>query len=522
MNPMNPLRRARRAPLAIGLLLSFGTFGSACSREPSPPPEYPPLDSVDGTEEPIAEAEPEPEPEPPREPPPQGGTARDIAFPAITRSSLPNGLELNTVSSTQLPVVYLQLVIRSGGETNPADLPGLAGIVADMLREGTTRRTSAELAEEIEFLGADIAVAATSESLVITFRALKEQLPQALALVAEVATMPAFDEAELEKLRRRELDRLELSQQDPRYLSSRAYYRALYGAHPYGRVDTTPEALRAVTQANLVAWHRTHVVANNAYLVVVGDVTAADVRRRANSAFGRWRRGTVPEVSYPAPPTRTEREIIIVDREGSSQTQIRVGNLAIARGNDDWVPLQVANQVLGGSASSRLFMDLRERRSLTYGAYSFVEERQQVGAFTVGAAVRTEVTAQAMEALLEHLVAISSVAPEEAETDLARRYLSDSFPLSIDTPGKVAGLVSDLRGYGLPDDYWESFRTRIRAVTPEQSLAAARAHVHPDQMVMVLVGEASQIAEPMRAYGPVTITNMAGEVVRRLPAAPRR
>jgi zinc protease len=521
VNPMHLIRRARRAPLAIGLLLSLGTVAGACNREQGPPPEYPPLDSVEGTETAETEPEPEPEPEAPREPAPAGGTARDIAFPAIARSTLPNGLELNTVSSTQLPVVYLQLVIRSGGETDPADLPGLAGLVADMLKEGTTRHTSAELAEEIEFLGADMVVGATSENLVITFRALKEHLPQALSLMAEVAMQPVFDAEELEKLRRRELDRLELSQQDPRFLSTRAYYRALYGAHPYGRVDTTPDAVRAVTQANLIAWHRTHVVANNAYLVVVGDVTAADVSRRAGRAFSRFRQGTVPEVSYPAPPTRTEREIIIVDREGSQQTSIRVGNLAIARQHDDWVPLQVANQVLGGSASSRLFMDLRERRSLTYGAYSYVEERQQVGSFTVGAAVRTEVTAQAMEALFEHLVAISSEAPGNEETDLARRFLSDSFPLSIDTPGKVAGLVSDLRGYGLPDDYWESFRTRIRSVTPEQSLAAARAHVHPSQMVVVLVGEASQIAEPMRAYGAVTITNTAGEVVRRLPATGR-
>lgn len=504
--------------LALTLLLSLA--GGACSREQTPPPEYPSLESVEGEETPLAETEPEvePEPEAPREPPPESGTARDLAFPSITRSSLPNGLELNTVSNTQLPVVYLQLVIRSGKETDPADLPGLAGLVADMLKEGTTRRTSAELAEEIEFLGADMEVMATSENVLLTFRARKEQLPQALALMAEVATLPAFDAEELDRLRRRELDRLELSAQDPGYLGRRAYYRALYGAHPYARVDTTVEALQAVTQDNLVAWHRTHFVANNAYLVVVGDVTAADVRRRATAAFRTWRRGTVPEVSYPAPPARTTREVIIVDREGSQQTQIRVGNLAIPRGSDEWIPLQVANQVLGGSASSRLFMDLRERRSLTYGAYSNVEEREQVGAFTAVAAVRTDVTAQAMAAFFEHLVAISSVAPSDDETQLARQYLSNSFPLTIDTSGKIAGLVAGLRGFGLPDNYWETFRTRIRSVTPEEALAAARANVRPEQMVIVLVGEASQFAEAMRAYGPVTITNTAGEVVRRLTA----
>jgi predicted Zn-dependent peptidase len=215
---------------------------------------------------------------------------------------------------------------------------------------------------------------------------------------------------------------------------------------------------------------------------------------------------------------RTAREVIIVDREGSAQTQIRVGNLAIERGHDDWIPLQVANQVLGGGASSRLFMDLRERRSLTYGAYSSVEEREQVAPFTAVAAVRTDVTARAMEAFFEHLVAISSEAASEEETVLARQYLSNSFPLSIDTSGKIASMVAGLRGYGLPDTYWETFRTRIRAVTAAEALTAARAHIRPEQMVVVLVGEAAQIAEPMRAYGPVTVTNTAGEVVRRLTA----
>ncbi|MEZ4327491.1 MAG: pitrilysin family protein [Polyangiales bacterium] len=514
--------RSLRVLLCLTVLLSLA-FG-ACSREQAPPPEYPPLDSVEGEETPLAETEPEPEPEPetPREPPPESGTPRDIAFPAITRSTLTNGLELNTVTNTQLPVVYLQLVVRSGRETDPASLPGLSSIVADMLKEGTTRHTSAELAEEIEFLGADMEVAATSENLVLTFRALKEQLPQVLALMAEMTLSPAFDAEELEKLRRRELDRLELSEQDPRYLGRRAYYQALYGAHPYARVDTTADAVRAITQENLIAWHRTHVVPNNAYLVVVGDVTASDVRRRATTAFRTWRRGTVPEVSYPEAPTRTAREVIIVDRPGSPQTQIRVGNLAITRADEDWIPLQVANQVLGGGASSRLFMDLRERRSLTYGAYSSVEEREQVGPFTAVAAVRTEVTAEAMAAFFEHLVAISSVAADADETQLARQFLSNSFPLTIDTSGKIASMVASLRSFGLPDDYWESFRTRIGTVTPEQALEAAREHVRPEQMVVVLVGEAAQIAEPMRAYGPVTVTNTRGEVLRRLPARARR
>jgi len=466
-------------------------------------------DGTDGDEV-VAEAE--------RQDPPASGPARDVSFPPIARASTESGLEVNAVEWNQLPVVYLRLVIKSGGEADPADRPGLAHLVGAMLKEGTRTRTSAALAEEVEFLGADIWVSDDEENIYIGMRALADQLDQAMTILADVAMNPAFRGDELAKLKRREIDRLTLQQNDPNFLASQAFYRHLYGEHPYSRVDTTREVVQRVRRTDLSRWHRRHFVPNNASLVAVGAVTDAQVMAAANQAFGRWRRGDVPLVEYPEPPLRDEREVIVIDRPESVQSVIRIGNLALERDNPSYVPLRVANQVLGGSAASRLFMDLREQRSLTYGAYSRVGEAVEVAPFSAYASVRNEVTTEAVTAFFEHLMRIVSEPAPEEELANAHRYLSDRFPLTIDTPGKIAYLVGDLRVYGLADDYWDNYRTSIREVTAAQALAAAREDILPDRALVVVVGKAADIACPLAAFGPITVYDTGGEEVRRLPA----
>jgi zinc protease len=454
-----------------------------------------------------------------REDPPPSGPARDVSFPPITRASTESGLEVNSVEWDQLPVVYLRLVIKSGGEADPADEPGMAHLVGAMLKEGTRSRPSARLAEEVEFLGADLWVDDDEENVYIGMRALSDHLDEAMEILADVAMNPAFRGDELAKLKRREIDRLTLQQNDPNFLASQAFYRHLYGEHPYARIDTTREVVQRVRRGDLARWHRQHFVPNNAALVAVGAVSNEQVMAAANEAFGRWRRGDVPEVEYPEPPLRESREVIVVDRPESVQSVIRIGNLALERDNPSYIPLRVANQILGGSAASRLFMDLRERRSLTYGAYSRVGEAVEVAPFSAYASVRNEVTQEAMQAFFEHLDRIVSEPAPEDELANAHRYLSDRFPLTIDTPGKIAYLVADLRVYGLPDDYWDNYRTSIRQVTSAEALAAAREDIKPERALVVVVGKAADIAAPLTEFGPVTIYDTSGEEVRSLPAA---
>jgi zinc protease len=488
-------------------LMAATLFASACGGAPPSETTQAVTTMTSQTETQSAAAQPRTAPE--------SGPARDVNFPPIERSTLANGLELNTVTAGALPVVYLRLVIKSGGASDPRQQPGLAHLVSLMLNEGTKTRSAAKLADDVEFLGADLGIGSDEETLVISMRALKDQLPQAMEILADVALNPAFAEAELTKLKRRELDRIQLRSNDPGFLASREFYRALYGAHPYANIDTTAAVVERVRKNDLVGWHRKHFLPNNAFIVAVGDVTSAQVADQATRVFSRWRRGRVEEPTYGEIPARTAREIVLVDRPESVQSVFAIGNMAISRESNEWIPLAVANQVLGGSAASRLFMDLREQRSLTYGAYSRIDEAAQPAPFRASASVRNEVTAEATSAFVEHLERIVREPAPAAELLDAQRYLSDSFPLRIETAGRIADMVADLRVYGLPDDYWDTYRTQIRAVTPEAALAAAQANIRPDRALFVVVGRASAVLEPLRHYGPVRVVAIDGTELSR-------
>jgi len=453
--------------------------------------------------------------QPEREPPPAPSEPKDMSLPPVQVASLDNGLQINTIVTDQLPVVYATLVVRSGGESDPARLPGLTGLVAQMLKEGTTKRSSAEIAEEIEFLGADLWASSDEENTYVGVRALAEQFDVVMAILAEVAGTPAFNNKELEKLKRRELDRLALSEREPRYIARRTFYRQLYGKHPYGTVDTTPQAVKRVRRQDMVRWHRERFVGKNSFLVVAGDVDPEHVADKAKKTFGVWNAGKRSAPTYSEPPKRTDRNILVVDRPGSVQSVIYIGNLAIARANREWIPLMVSNQVLGGSAASRLFMDLREKRSLTYGAYSSVGERVDIGPFVAYASVRTEVTTEAIGAFFEHLQRIHLEPADPEELVNAKRYLSDSFPLKVDTPGKLAELVVELRTFGLPDDYWDRYRQAIRKTSASEAQYVARSYIRPKDSLVVIVGQAADFAQSLQQFGPVTVVSPDGEVKAR-------
>jgi zinc protease len=446
-----------------------------------------------------------------RQAPPSSEPARDIAFPPIHHDTLDNGLTLDVVTHKQLPIVSIELVIQSGSASDPKELPGLASSVADMLREGTVKKPGARFAEAVEFLGANIHTSAGQETLRIGVSALSEHFDAALALLAEAALTPAFDPKELEKLKTRTLDELKLKKDKPVWLARRELHKALYGDHPYARIDTNEAAVKQLKRSDLTNFHGRYFAPNNAFLVVVGDISEEQVRGASQKLFGTWKKRDVQKPAYPAPASHEAREIVIVDRPASVQSQIVIGNLALKRNDPNYIPLMVANQVLGGSAASRLFMDLREKRSLTYGAYSRLDESVDIGSFRASAAVRTDVTDAAMVAFFEHLDGIVKTAPPEPELAAAHRFLADSFPLAIETAGRIADLVADLRVYGLADDYWDTFRSNIRKVSADQALSAARQFIHPDKAVVVVVGRAADVAPGLRKLGPVRIVDVDGK-----------
>lgn len=457
-----------------------------------------------------------------REAPPASGKAKDVAFPTIVRQSLDNGLELNVVEDNQLPLAYVRLVVRSGLASDPADQPGMAKLVAQMLKEGTRNRSSATIADEVEFLGADLHVHADEDVTHVMMQSLSDHFEKAMELVSDVALAPSFRADELKKLQRREKDRLARMATEPRWLVRRTFLAELYGNHPYAHFDTTPDVVAKVKRTDLAAWHRTHFVPSNAFLVVVGNVSPETVKAQAERYFGKWSGAPISRKEVAIDTKRSERQVLILDRPDSVQSMIFVGHLSVARNNPDWVTLQVANQVLGGSAASRLFMDLREKRSLTYGAYSVIDENVETAPFRAITSVRTEVTGEALQALFEHLDRIITEAAPQTEIADAQRFLSDSFPLQIDTPSEVAGAIAQLRIFGLPDDYWSRFRSDVRKVGSADALGAAKRHIRPEQALVVIVGNAAAIVEDARKVGKVQVLDLDGNIKESFAATPSK
>lgn len=491
---------------------------------------------------------------------PEPGPARDVHLPAIRRTRLPNGMEVNFVEYHTLPVLHLRLTVGAGSSSDPANLPGLAAATGDMLKEGTRAKTSAQIAETIEFVGGSISVLTTSDVTILSVSVLKEHAQTALSLLAEVVVDATFPQSEITKYKNRERDRLTRALNDPGWQLSRTFAQAIYGAaHPYGHTDTTPAALQRMTRADMVRYHQQRYVAGNMRLVVVGDVLPAQLDPLLGRTLGRVRRGTAPAVRFPAVATPSGRQVVLVNRPNSAQSVVRVGNLGMRRQDDDWVPFTVANQILGGGVASRLFMDLRELRSLTYGAYTRATSSVEPGTWFAGAGVRTAVTGDALHALFAHVGCIASDAPPEAELAQTRSFLVDSFPLRVESAGNVADLVNDLRTYNLPDDWYDGFRTRVQATDPAAAHQVAQRQVHPERAVVVVVGTADApvavgpacaalsslpqdasfaqqiqacatpregdppratqpLKEVLRSFGPVRVLNLEGATVEELAA----
>lgn len=483
----------RRLTFALALVLA------ACGSTQTPAPV-----AVAPTTPPDADAGAAAAPAP-RVAVPTPGPARDVHLPPVRATTLGNGLAVQLVEYHTLPVLHLRLVVRAGASTDPANLPGLASLTGDMLREGTTTRTSAQIAETIEFVGGSLDVSTSADVTVLSVSVLRDHAETALTLLADVLARPTFPQVEINKLKRRETDRLQQSRNDPGWLTQRAFYEGLYGpTHPYGRFDTTPAVLARVTRSDFMAFHRARYVAGNMFLTAVGDVQPAAFDALLNRTLGTLRRGTSPVVPIADVPARTARQIVLVDRPESAQSAIRIGNVSLRRADPDWVPFTVANQLLGGGVSSRLFMDLRELRSLSYGVYARMGSNVGASQWFAGGQVRNAVTGDALHALFRHMECITTEAAPEPELSMTRSYLTDSFPLTIETPGNVADLVSSMRIFGLPSDYYDTLRARVTAVDAAASLATARRYIQPDRALVVVVGTASapvQVGPPCAAAG---------------------
>lgn len=452
--------------------------------------------------------------------PPSPGPLTPAPFPPFREVVLPNGLRILVVESHKQPIVSLSLSFAAGSIFDPAGKEGVSEMVAGLLTKGAGTRTAEQISEAIEGAGGSLGAGAGSDFLSISSTVLKSSLPLAMELIGDAAMHPTFAEKEVELLRTQTLSGLQVALSQPEAIASRIFQRTLYGQNPYGR-SANPASVKATTRADLVAFQRARLRPVGALLVVAGDVTLPEVRALAQKTFRGWAGAPPAAPVFRAPPARSRTDLILVHRPGSVQSNIMVGNLTYLPNDPRTYSATVANQVLGGGASSRLFLTLREAKSWTYGAYSRYARRKGVGSFEARTEVRTEVTDSALREVLAQLRRIATEPVPPAELEAAKGSLTGSFPLSIESADQVAGAVANARLYGLAPDYVQTYRVRIGAVTAPQVQATAHATIRPGAAAIVIVGDGSKIYERLKGIAPISIVDPEGNPLTPADLVPR-
>ncbi|HEU5218136.1 MAG TPA: pitrilysin family protein, partial [Gemmatimonadales bacterium] len=452
--------------------------------------------------------------------PPAPGPLTPAPFPPFQEAVLPNGLRILVVESHKQPIVSLSLSFAAGSIFDPPGKEGLSEMVAGLLTKGAGTRTAEQISEAIEGAGGSLSAGAGSDFLTISSTVLKTSLPLAMELVGDAAVRPTFPETEVELLRTQTLSGLQVALSQPEAIASRIFQRTLYGQNPYGR-SANPASVKATMRADLVAFQRSRLRPGGALLVVAGATSLAEIRALAMKTFRGWA-GVPPAAPiFKAPPVRTRTELTLVHRPGSVQSNILVGNLTFRPNDPRTYSAAVANQVLGGGASSRLFLILREAKSWTYGAYSRFARHKGVGSFEANTEVRTEVTDSALRETLAQLRRMADEPVPMRELEDAKGSLTGSFPLSIESADQVAGAVANARLYGLAPDYVQTYRVKIGAVTAAQVQATAGSTIRPGTVAIVVVGDGSKIYERLKDIAPISIVDPEGKPLTPADLTPR-
>jgi predicted Zn-dependent peptidase len=416
------------------------------------------------------------------------------------KTELSNGLRVVLVEDSRLPLVSYRLAFGSGDRDDPADRAGVASAIASMLSEGTANHTSLQLAEKIERLGASIGASASDDFTIVAASTLSLYSSEILALMAEVVLRPSFPEGELDLYRRNTLENLKYQRSQPNFLAGEQAARLIYGEHPYSKVSPSASDIEALTRDVLIEVHGKNFIPNDATLIVVGDVTRDELLSEIGHNFAGWSPSEKARAEPPLPPKRSGRTLTIVDRPGSAQANIVLSNLAVPRVHEDYFPLIVMNQVLGAGASSRVFMNLREEKGYTYGAYTRLETKQLAGDFEATAEVRTAVTGDSLKEFFYELSRIRDEETEEQELLDAKNFLTGVFPIRAETQEGLTNLILNQQLYGLPDDYLQTYRSKIEAITAKDVQRVALQHVRPDEMAIVIIGDAESILPQARPY----------------------
>lgn len=448
---------------------------------------------------------------------PAPGEPRPYRFPDVIREELPNGLRLLMAPVRGASLITVRAVVHAGADHDPVDKSGLAVFTGEMLEEGAAGKGSMEIAELVATLGAALFCGADWDASLVSIDSLSKHLGRSVGLLADLLRRPEFPPHELERMRSERLTAIRQQKDDPAVVAGQLFNRFIFGGTPYGNPSVgTEESVTAFERSDVESFYGRHYAPNNTSLILTGDLDPERARALVYTAFTSWERKQRAVHEPPKAQAAAGAKIFLIDRPASVQSEVRVGHVGVARSSEDYFPLVVMNAILGGVFTSRLNLNLRERHAFTYGIRSAFAFRKSAGPFVVSTAVRNEVTPSAIREILAELRAIREGELGAEEMATAKNYLEGVFPATVESAHDLASRVQEMELYGLPNDYFDSYRERILAVDAEAIRRVAMKYLDPDRVAIVVVGKASDIHEPLRALEhPIGLYDIEGRSVSR-------
>src|SRR6266496_1745212 len=448
--------------------------------------------------------------------PPPPGLARPLNLPKITEKKLSNGLTVVLAPLPNVPKVTAVLTFRSAtNATDRAKHPGIAQIAASVANEGTDTRTSKQIKEELRSIGGTLSLGSDADSTTMSGSALSEFSSRLFDLMSDVTEHPAFPENELKLAQDNTIQQIRAGRADPNFLVNERFQKAVFGNHPYSFVVPDEKSISALTRADLRSFVASYYIPNTSHLVVVGDIDVENTFAEIEKAFGSWKSGAVPADENPPVPVRDKRQIFFVNRPGSIQSAIYIGNISISRKDKDYFAIRTANTIYGGSFYSRLTRNIREAKGYTYSPFSSSNTQLKTGSFLAGAFVRNEVTGPTLLEIFYELDRMRVLPVSDEELKAAKEFSTGNFSVELASQSGLAGRINTVYTYDLSKDFITDFRPKIESLTPADIQRVSAKYFDTYRAAIVIVGDYEKVKDQVTPFGDVTLFDVEGNVVTK-------
>ena len=430
-------------------------------------------------------------------------SAQTLKLPSHEKVVLKNGLTLLLMEKHGVPIISISAIVKAGAAADPAGQEGVASITAGLLRKGTKNRTAQQFSTDLDFIGATFGAGAQSDYTAVNAEFLTKDLARGLELLSDALLHPTFPKDETDKLLAQTLDEVRTAKDSPGSVIFEYYKGYLLPNHPYGRAEGGTEvSLKKIQRETVLNFYETHYAPGNTILAVAGDFSAAEMGKKIDQELGAWPARQVSTAVIPAPEPAKGRRLLLVNKVDATQTYFAIGNLGTAVTDPDRVTIHVVNLAFGGQFTSLLNEALRVESGLTYGAESFFDAHKMPGPFAIFSYTRNETTAKAIDLALQVLDKLHKEGISAEKLASAKTYIKGQFPPEIETSTQLAGLIARNEFYGLTDDEVNQLGAKLDAVTPEMVRQAIQKHFPGDDLVLVLIGKASEISAAVKKYAP--------------------